>query len=267
MPTTSAPSLQEIQTASTNLNLNLGPWSYSKLKLFENCPRLFQAKYLTRKYKEPGVQFDSIPSKVGTFIHAVIADCLEKGVDKYHFNTVWIDLSKVHRLLSEERDIAHTLKYHAQAIIVKLEAAIKRYQLNLFLEKKICISGLLAYIDFLGITSRSKSAIVLDHKTHKSTPERLSLVQDQLSFYALCVFMQYPSLHFIQAGCSFVPDEKVALENITPRTDLPDLLQAWGTRLNAAVTQIQEGTFPAKKGPACAWCKDSSCALLPKKNR
>lgn len=259
-----SPTLEQIQIASRKLNL--GPWSYSKLKLIESCPRLFQAKYLKVRPYIPRVQFDSVPSKVGTFIHAVLAHCLGEGVDKYEFNGVWVDLGVFHKLLSEERDTAHTLKYCTHTILQKLEAAIRRYQLNLFLEAELRNQGLLCCIDFLGITSKAKSAIVLDHKTHKSTPERLSAVQDQLSFYTLCTFMQYPALQYIQAGCSFIPDEKVTLENIVPRADLPDLLHVWGTRLHEAIKQIQEDQFPARKGPACAWCNDSTCSLLPKRN-
>ena len=257
----------EIQNISKDLGV--GTWSYHKLTLFENCPRLFQNKYLNAKpTKETDANkiFYEMPTQVGIFIHKVLETCLQEQNTTDNFSSVWVKTQKDCRLVTEEKLMADRLRPQVKAILLRLRAAADKYTLSVQLEKMLTIPGVIGFADYIGSSPKGEHILLLDFKTHSHTPDREKRVKEQLMFYALILFKMYSDLNRIDIGCAYIPDADVKMLKSVHRNELLKIDTHWIRRINTALgmlevfmrdfPQIQAAGFPASKGEACAWCSE-----------
>jgi hypothetical protein len=243
--------------------LSLGLWSYSKISLYEDCPKAFQARYMFPHTKNSQyVPLTEVPAAVGTFIHSIFELALKEKADG-PFSQLWAEQVEKQQLVHIEIAGAQQFKYNTKALVARIKNTVTKHQLTLQLERKLMHVPLIAYADLIGVSPSNTFALLLDYKTHKETSKRKQKVADQLSFYAMCLLLAIPELEQVKPGCVFVPDEVVGFIEVIYRKDLRVLENNWHTRIQRAITEIKELTdagspstlaLPAIKGEACTWC-------------
>ena len=269
----------EIQNISKKLGV--GTWSYHKLVLFENCPRLFQNKYLCAKplkVSDPNKIFYEIPAKVGIFIHKVMETCLQEPDTPNSFSSAWVRTLKTCRLVTEEKLMADRLRPQVNAIVLRLRAAAVKYTLDIQIEKMLTVPGVVGFADYVGASPDGRHVLLLDFKTHSHSLDREKKVTAQLTFYAMLLFEMYADLGLIDIGCAYIPDADVKTIKSIHREELFEIEKHWVRRINTALgmlevfmrdfPQIQAAGFPPSKGDACEWCSDrKTCEEFKKKKK
>lgn len=261
-----------------SVSLGLKMWSFSRLRLLENCPRLFQATYLFHSTSnKKTIRLQHIPASVGIFVHNIF-ETLLNSPDK-NFAEVWMAKIEAAGFTLAEKEAVYKYRYNTQNLVDRLQKAVIKWGLYLQMERRFMHSPLIAYLDFMGLTPSQKTAILLDFKTYskgkgakptKKTKTKAQNLKDQLSLYSLLIFLEYDSVQEIKAGCVHIPDEDVSFNPVVYRKALPALEQRWFKRFSEAINIIEHyqntdpTDFPATKGEACTWCT-LSCAF--NKNR
>ena len=253
--------------------LGLGRWSFSKLSLFEACPKAFQATYLQKQNHTTGAsKFDAVPAKVGTFIHKVFETSLTPAIAPPEFLALWAGLVKSAGLTHEELLAANSFKSNVRQLTTRLHRAVDQQGAVTNTEHRMIHGPFICFTDLVLNAPGKPWAVLLDYKTHSRTKDRDAKVKDQLALNALLYFWCNPSVEEIKVGAVYVPDEDVVFFKVYRRSkDLAKLEQHWLKRCWDAMALIQEyklaGAFPIpkKKSPVCTWCV-TSCKRSKGKN-
>lgn len=163
----------------------MGPWSYSGIKLFEQCPKKYYHLRVAKDIKEP----ESEAMLYGTAVH--------EAAEKY-----MRDNEPIPEKFAYMEPYLRKLKAIPGEKLCEYEMGLKRTAEGMqacgFRDPDVWFRGI---ADLLIIDREKKEARVIDYKTGKSAryadPKQLALM-------ASCVFFHFPGIERVRAGLLFV---------------------------------------------------------------
>jgi len=204
----------------------VAPWSYSKIKAFEQCPKQF---YHDKILKE--VPFKETEATLyGTAFHTAAEDYIGKDVPlpgKFSFAQKMLDSLK-----NKQGDKLCELKL---GITEDLEPCG-------FYDDNVWFRGIADLIILDG-----DLAWVIDYKTGKSSKYA---DKGQLELMALSVFKHYPQIKTIRAGLVFVVSNDLVKGTYT-EYDKPNLWEKWLSKYKQMETAAETDMWNAKPNGLC----------------
>ena len=204
----------------------VAPWSYSKIKAFEQCPKQF---YHDKILKE--VPFKETEATLyGTAFHTAAEDYIGKDVPlpgKFSFAQKMLDSLK-----NKQGDKLCELKL---GITEDLEPCG-------FYDDNVWFRGIADLIILDG-----DLAWVINYKTAKSSKYA---DKGQLELMALSVFKHYPQIKTVRAGLVFVISNDLVKSTYT-EYDKPKLWEKWLAKYKQMETAAVEDVWNAKPNGLC----------------
>lgn len=202
-------------------------WSYSSLNDFQNCPRAYQLKRVTKTCKT--VETEAM--RHGTIAHKQLEDRAVKKTELPE-HLKWFEPSMVMFETGGGELVAETQ--------IALDKGLKSTG---WFDKTVWVRGI------MDVTVRHDTrSFVGDYKTGKRKPN-----SDQLMLFAGLEFALRPEVEDVKTAFIWLKDKALDSETYT-REDIPRI---WGHFL-PKVEKIQEAfekdVWPAKPGPLCGWC-------------
>lgn len=218
--------------------MSLPAWSYSSAKLFETCPRKYEAERITKE-----VKFTENEATIyGTAFHLAAEEFIRDGKpipERFKFASPALERLKN---LSGEK--------HCE-----IKFGIARRDGHLvacdFFDEDVWFRGVADLLVIDGDTAR-----VIDYKTSKSAKYADTR---QLALMAACVFLNYPEVKYVKSGLLFVVCNAFVKENYTfdRRFDIFGELSPLLTRREVA---YNTGVFNANPNGLCRkYCEVLSC--------
>jgi len=209
-------------------------WSYSSIKMFEQCPK----KYFHIKVKKDVKDDPGEAADYGTAVHLAAEEFIKEGKpipDKFAFMRPIV-----------ERLAALPGEKHAE-----LKLGIKRdFSPCDFFDKDVWWRGI---ADLLVIDGHR--AWCVDYKTGKSA--RYADTK-QLDLLAGAVFSHFPEVTRIKSSLLFVVSGDLIAKKhvITERSEYLAVFDSQLDRLDAA---MENGVWNAKSSGLCPWCPVTTC--------
>ncbi len=186
--------------------MGIAPWSFSKIKSFEQCPKKFYHLKVAKDYKEPETE----AMLYGTAVHLAAEEYVRDGTPlpaKYGYC----------------KDVLDALMAKSGEKLCELEMGLTE---NLdpcgFRDDNVWWRGI---ADLVILDREAKTAWVIDYKTSKNTRYA---DKGQLELMALAVFKHYPEIQFVRGGLVFV----VCGELVTGTYNKPDEAKLWSKWLS-----------------------------------
>ena len=261
--------------------LGATPLSYSKGNIAIVCPLQYKRRYLDKS--TGGIPLEKEPAVVGKFIHAVFQYCVEKGMsfgfneETVDFDLTWHATSKMLGLTKKEYDLAQDLRYASKNVLHRILEAIRKRKLrpspemSMVMNKNKMVKGNVPWdsrvfscvADLACQTKKGKQGLLIDYKSHSETQERAEAVKLQTTIYTLFMFLRFPQLQTIQAGCAYIPDESVVLRQYD--RDDPTLINTFCTFLEDVLASVSAKDLAPSKSKYCDWCAYIGSCPLHKK--
>ena len=162
--------------------MSIAPWSFSKIKSFEQCPKKFYHLKVAKDYKEPETE----AMLYGTAVHLAAEEYVRDGKPlppEYMYIKAPIDA-----LCAKKGEKLCELK---MGLTADLEPCG-------FWDDDCWYRGI---ADLVILDKEAKTAWVIDYKTGKNTRYA---DKGQLELMALCVFKHYPEVETVRGGLLFV---------------------------------------------------------------
>ena len=212
-------------------------WSYSSMKLFEQCPR----KYFHLRVLKDIVESESEAMNYGTRFHEAAELYMRDGTPiPEYFRFAKGALDSLKQIEGEK------LCEYEMGVTADLEPCG-------FKDENVWYRGI---ADLLIINREKGEARVIDYKTGKSAkyadPEQLELM-------SLCVFKHFPEIKKVKAGLLFV------IANAFPKAqfDLTDEVRwdKWKYKHQRLQAAYDNDTWNPKPSGLCkAWCPVLTCS-------
>jgi len=162
--------------------MSIAPWSFSKIKSFEQCPKKFYHLKVAKDYKEPETE----AMLYGTAVHLAAEEYVRDGKPlppEYMYIKAPID-----------------------ALCAKQGEKLCELEMGLTADLEPCgfwdddcwYRGI---ADLVILDKENKTAWVIDYKTGKNTRYA---DKGQLELMALCVFKHFPEVETVKGGLLFV---------------------------------------------------------------
>ena len=162
--------------------MSIAPWSFSKIKSFEQCPKQFYHLKVAKDYKEPETE----AMLYGTAVHLAAEEYVRDGKPlppEYMYIKAPID-----------------------ALCAKQGEKLCELEMGLTADLEPCgfwdddcwYRGI---ADLVILDKENKTAWVIDYKTGKNTRYA---DKGQLELMALCVFKHFPEVETVKGGLLFV---------------------------------------------------------------
>ena len=170
--------------------MSITPWSFSKLKAFETCPKQFYHMKILKQY--PQVETDAM--RYGTDVHLACEEHIRDGKPipkKYSYVQPMLDAlkrKKGEKLCEYELGLTEDLKPCG------------------FKDKDVWFRGI---ADLIILDKDNKLAWVVDYKTGKSARYA---DKGQLELMALAVFIHFPEIKEVRGGLLFVVCKQLITE-------------------------------------------------------
>lgn len=211
------------------------PWSYSKLKNFETCPKRHWHYDIFKDVKEP----ESQQLKDGFFVHDVLAKRIEKG-------------EPLPAQVSEhEHWVKRIMGGPPGKILVEQKLAIRKdfSKCNWFGDKSVWYRGIGDVIKIVGPVG-----IIWDWKTGKIVEDSV-----QLMLMAQCVFSHYPEVQAVRSEFIWLAHGATTREDFK-RAEMAGHWAGLLPRVELMQHANRTQTYPAKTGGLCKrWCAVTSC--------
>ena len=208
----------------------LGPiiaWSYSALKVFEECP---YRSYIQRVKKVP--EPSSPAADRGTQIHQEAEDYV-KG-----------ELGELPDSLKKFKDDFEELRHLYAEAQVELEGEwgfTKEWEICGWMEGRTWAR---IKLDAL-VHQDEQSARVIDYKTGKKFGNEISHSQQAL-LYAIATFLRYPDLEFVQTELWYLDKNETTKRSYT-RAEAMEFFPAFNARAVRMTTETEFNPTPSKK--------------------
>lgn len=218
--------------------MSLPAWSYSSAKLFETCPRKYEAERVTKEVKFT----DNEATLYGTAFHLAAEEYIrdDKPVpDMFRFAEP--ALKRLKNLTGEKYC---EIKFGITKRDGRLEACD-------FYADDVWYRGIADLLIVDGDTAR-----IIDYKTSKSSKYADTR---QLALMAACVFLKFPEVKYVKAGLLFVVCNSFVKENYTfdRRFEIFSVLNPILARREVA---YNTGVFNANPNGLCRkYCEVLSC--------
>ena len=162
--------------------MSITPWSFSKIKSFEQCPKKFYHLKVAKDYKEPETE----AMLYGTAVHEAAEEYIRDG-----------------KPLPPEYEY---IKAPLDSLNMKQGNKLCEYEMGLTADLEPCgfwdddcwYRGI---ADLVILDEETKTAWVIDYKTSKNTRYA---DKGQLELMALCVFKHFPDIETVRGGLLFV---------------------------------------------------------------
>lgn len=218
--------------------MKIPAWSYSSLKLFETCPRKYQAEKVTKE----------VPFEQGEA--ALYGEQCHKAAEEYIRDGKPIDprFSFIQPYLDKLNAIAG-------AKHCEMKLGVKRQDGRLvacdFFDPEVWFRGIADLVILDG-----DRAWVIDYKTGKSA--RYADVR-QLALMSAALFLKYPDLKKIKTSLLFVVSKEFVKEDFHKEFGLSVFSELNGL-LEARSTAYESDVWNPRPNPLCRkWCAVKSC--------
>jgi hypothetical protein len=202
------------------------PWSFSKIKSFETCPKQFYHEKVLKEF--PYVESEAM--LYGTEFHTAAENFIAKGTDlpkRFAFALPVLQslAAKPGKKLVEQK----------LGLTAKLESCS-------FFAKDVWFRGI---VDLLIIDG--EDALIIDHKTGKSSQYA---EKGQLELMALSVFRHFPEVKNIKAGLLFVIANDFVKASYQ-RSGQRELWTKWLSNYSAMEKAFETGVWNPKPSGLC----------------
>ena len=213
--------------------MSVAPWSFSKIKAFEKCPKQFYHLKVAKDYTEPETE----AMLYGTEFHAACEEYVRDGKElpgRFEFARDMLD-----------------------ALIAKPGEKLCEYELGLtedfqpcgFKDENVWFRGIADLIVLDGGT-----AYVIDYKTGRNTRYADT---GQLELMALAVFKHFPEVRKVRGGLLFAIAGKMIKDRYA-REQEPDLWAKWLSDFGRMKKAFELGVWNPNPSGLCR----RHCAVL-----
>lgn len=215
-----------------------GPWSYSGIKLFDMCPKKYEAEKLTKEVKFT----DSDATIYGKEVHTVCEEYIRDGKP----------IPEKHSYLQSYLDRLNAIPGEKHC---EIKVGVKKDDGRLvacdYNDPSVWFRG----ICDLAIINGAKGFIV-DYKTSKSA--RYADMR-QLKLMAAALFLKFPELQKLKLSLLFVVSKEMVKDEVQVERGL-DIFAELNDLLTQREIAYNTGVFNPKPNGLCRkWCKVLSC--------
>ena len=183
-----------------------GPWSFSRIKAFEQCPKKFYHLKVSKDYKEPETE----AMTYGTEFHEAAEFYVRDGTPlPPHFSFALDQLDALNRIEGEK------LCEYEMGLTESLEPCG-------FKDDAVWFRGI---ADLLIVNYDKKQAYVVDYKTGRNAKWA---DKGQLELMAMCVFKHFPEIETVKAALLFVISKDFVKASYS-KDEEPKLWRKWLT--------------------------------------
>lgn len=202
------------------------PWSFSKLKAFDTCPKQFYHLKIARDYTEPETDALRLGSEVHEHCELYIRDNTPLPDEYKHFGPV------------------------LDALNSKTGTKLAEYKMGVTEELKPCMFDdddvwWRGIVDLLIVDN--ELAWVVDYKTGKSTKYADT---DQLELMALATFAHFPEVNKVRGGLLFLMAKEL-IRVTYKRAQREELWSKWMGKLKDLEDAARVDTWNAKPSGLC----------------
>ena len=233
------------------------PWSISKVKTAQNCPKQFYLTYI-EKSKKRTPNSDAL---VGNTVHSI----LEFMIMGRTWDAAFDGATTLYKLSSTEIDRVLDMYANVHDFIRRLNAAKQNFNVQkVLIEKKYAVGwdgnktqyadnkSFLRGIMDLGLLLPSPTLIILDHKSGKI--QDLKWYQAQFDSYLLLAKANMPYLEKARCGIHFVAHGNLNIpQKMYDLTNTQKLLNHMISYVNKATEKTHQFDKP-NVGKLCPWC-------------
>jgi hypothetical protein len=208
--------------------MSVAPWSFSKIKAFEQCPKQFYHEKILKEF--PVVETEAM--RYGTEFHLAAEEYIRDGKPipkKFSFAQDMLDS------LNAKRGVKLCEK--KMGLTENLEPCD-------FFADNVWFRGI---ADLLIIDVLVDTAWVIDYKTGKSSKYA---DKGQLELMALTVFAHYPDVKKVRAGLLFVVSKDLIKDRYAD-FDKSKLWEKWLGKYNAMKTAADQDVWNPKPSGLC----------------
>jgi hypothetical protein len=208
--------------------MSIKPWSFSKIKAFEQCPKQFYHEKILKEF--PVAETEAM--RYGTEFHLAAEEYIRDGKplpNKFSFAQNMLDSLNAKqgtKLCEKEMGLTENLEPCG------------------FSDDAVWFRGI---ADLLIIDSPTSTAWVIDYKTGKSSRYA---DKGQLELMALTVFAHYPEITKIRAGLLFVISKDLIKDKYTD-FDKAKLWEKWLGKYNVMKTAAETNVWNPKPSGLC----------------
>lgn len=214
-------------------------WSFSSLQTFEQCPTKWQAKYVTKTYKEP----PQAHLEHGVRVHKALEDRVKDGAPLPP------------DCVEYEPYIESFLKFPAKQILTEYQVGLTE---NLtptgFFAKDVWWRGV---VD-IALVGEGK-AFVGDYKTGKRKPDFT-----QLNLFSAAMFAHFPELESIKQTFIWLKFKQHDSEQMD-RSGTAAFWQKMLPRVERMQYAYENDHYFEKPSGLCGWCWHKGCKFCPNK--
>ena len=214
------------------------PWSYSSIKLFETCPRKYQAEWVTKEV--PYTQTEA--TIYGTELHLAAEEYIRDGkpIDpRFEFIQPYLD-----KLVDYPG-----IKYCEMKLGVKKEDG--RLAACDFFDPEVWFRGVADLVIIDGAR-----AWVLDYKTGKSA--KYADIR-QLALMSAALFLKFEELERIKTSLLFVVSKEFVRESFYKEEGLSIFSELNGLLTHREAAYNSDTWNPRPNGLCKKWCKVMEC--------
>jgi hypothetical protein len=208
--------------------MSIAPWSFSKIKAFEQCPKQFYHEKILKEY--PFVSTDA--SLYVNQFHQAAEDYIGSGTPlpkKFDYAKTMLDSLNAKR---------------GDKLCEKKMGVTENLTACGFYDKDVWFRGI---ADLLIVDKVSGVAWVIDYKTGKNARYADT---GQLELMALCVFINYPEIKKVQAGLVFVVSHDL-IKSKYHEYDTSSLWDKWLSKYGAMKTAADKDVWNPRPNGLC----------------
>jgi hypothetical protein len=216
-------------------------WSWSRLDMFEQCPRKFYGTNISKEFPKPN--FEAPHFAKGKAVHKVLENYLIDGKPMpypipYKDQAFFVKLDFLLPMLDMMR------KAKVVAPELQITYNVRMQEVSWFDKKAWCR----VIIDALII--QGDTAFAIDWKTGKVKQH-----SDQLKLFAGAIFTKYPGVKRVLTAYVWAehPAAKPTIAEYS-RDQMADIWQEFGDRQEMIQMANESGNWPAKPNNFCKWC-------------
>lgn len=208
--------------------MSITPWSFSKIKSFEQCPKKFYHLKVAKDYKEPETE----AMLYGTAVHEAAEEYIRDG-----------------KPLPPEYEY---IKAPLDSLNMKQGNKLCEYEMGLTADLEPCgfwdddcwYRGI---ADLVILDEENKTAWVIDYKTSKNTRYA---DRGQLELMALCVFKHFPNIETVRGGLLFVVCNELIRETYG-KDQASELWEKWLADYNRMEQAWKKDVWNAHQSGLC----------------
>ena len=203
-------------------------WSYSSLNDYQNCPRAFQLKRVTKEFKF----VESAEMKAGNVAHKHLED-------RVNLKTPLPDcLSWLEAVIQKFEGSGGDVVAEREIALDKGLVACGWFDKEVWLRAKLDLT-----------IRRPGVSIICDYKTGKRKPD-----SDQLMLFAAVEFAMQPEVGTIKSGYLWTKFKKLDSETFE-RKDIPRIWGHFMPKVERIETAYAKDEWPCRPSGLCGWCQ------------